>query len=302
MGCYRPLSGYRSESGSVSIGYARGAEAPNSKLSLPCGRCVGCRLERAEFWTMRCVHEASFWDHNQFVTLTYDDEHLPAGGSLSSDDVTRFVKRFRRRVGGVSEGPRGDRPVRYLLAGEYGGVTGRPHYHLLLFNVRLVRGEPSTKHTYRSEQLSELWKLGASDVGDFSAATAAYVSQYALKKQVTRRLNASESVDLRTGELVTRAPEFVHMSRSPGLGSMWFDRYQQDLKHGYLVHDGKKCRIPRYYRTKLMEDPHFAELDSERQAEFLYSLDPAERTEDRLLTREVVTRSRRALFSSPRGL
>ena len=86
----------------------RGVEAC---LELPCGQCIGCRLERSRQWAMRCLHEASLHENNAFITLTYDDSNLPRGGSLDYSDFQKFMKRLRKRIG---------RKVSFYCGGEYG--------------------------------------------------------------------------------------------------------------------------------------------------------------------------------------
>ena len=99
--------------------------------SVPCGRCMGCRLEKSRQWAVRCVHEAKFYEDNCFVTLTYAPEHLPKDGSLNRKHVQDFIKRLRRRLD--------DRKIRVFYCGEYGDKLRRPHYHLCLFNCDFPR-------------------------------------------------------------------------------------------------------------------------------------------------------------------
>ena len=122
LACYRPIRAYlRSEGGPVSF-----SEVKNStSVDLPCGRCIGCRKERARSWMIRAVHEAQLHTENSFVTLTYGPGNLPAHGSLCYRDVQLFIKRFRKARG----------PFRYLVCGEYGAQLLRPHYHMIMFGV-----------------------------------------------------------------------------------------------------------------------------------------------------------------------
>src|ERR1041384_105602 len=89
---------------------------------LPCGQCRGCRAAYHREWSARCVHEACMHEVNSFVTLTYDDEHLPVGGSLDLEAVPVLIRALRKR----------GKKVRYFYCGEYGERSGRPHYHALL--------------------------------------------------------------------------------------------------------------------------------------------------------------------------
>ena len=161
MACYHPLTAYGkvdTYTGKMKIGFPndmfpaswyeeRGAE----KLKLPCGNCVGCRLEYSRQWAIRCFFEAKQWKHNYFVTLTYNDENVPirqhakvdkdTGEVMSLHDVmtlkptdfTLFVKRLRTNMQRLS----GHQGIRFFGCGEYGPLNMRPHYHLILFNCPL---------------------------------------------------------------------------------------------------------------------------------------------------------------------
>jgi len=104
MACYRPLSAWRGSKLNPATGKRpivfRASEAYlDMPMTLPCGQCIGCRLERSRQWAIRSVHEASLYDSNCFVTLTYSDSHLPRDCSLDPDAVPLFMKRLRKRFG-----------------------------------------------------------------------------------------------------------------------------------------------------------------------------------------------------------
>ena len=96
----------------------------DSNLSLPCGRCIGCRISYSRDWAVRCVAHADMFLNNSFITLTYQDSKLPVNGSLDYTHWVKFMKRLRKKFG----------RVRYYMCGEYGETFGRPHYHACLFN------------------------------------------------------------------------------------------------------------------------------------------------------------------------
>ena len=138
MPCYHPLQGWRKQGGGLTFNLRDGfVDRP---VTVSCGQCIGCRLERSRQWAVRCMHEASMHTDNCFVTLTYSDEgiaHLdrcidPETGeigagplrSLNKRDIQLFMKRLRKRTGAK---------IRYLQCGEYGSKTQRPHHHVLLF-------------------------------------------------------------------------------------------------------------------------------------------------------------------------
>ncbi|ACZ33198.1 conserved hypothetical protein [Chlamydia pneumoniae LPCoLN] len=101
-------------------------EYRNRWVLMPCLKCRFCRTQHAKVWSYRCVHEASLYEKNCFLTLTYDDKHLPQYGSLVKLHLQLFLKRLRDRIS--------PHKIRYFGCGEYGTKLQRPHYHLLIFN------------------------------------------------------------------------------------------------------------------------------------------------------------------------
>lgn len=130
--------------------------------------------------------EASTHSSNCFVTLTYDDDHLPKLKSLSPVHSKEFMKRLTYRYG----------PTRYYLTGEYGSsqFSERPHYHALIFGLNLSR-----------PQLEELWPRGSCDSGTVTPESARYVAGYINKTTKPEDLHG-------------RCPEYSRMSRRPGIG------------------------------------------------------------------------------------
>lgn len=297
------MRAFRSASGAIAF-----HEQPGDResLELPCGRCIGCRLGRAQQWAVRCRHEAMLYGVNSFITLTYDDDHLPKYGSLNYRDYQLFMKRLRKDNEGFDEAPDGTRPIRFFAAGEYGGITNRPHYHALLFNYWFADAKPWGRGTFRSEQLEALWPLGSALIAPVTPASTAYVTRYALKKVYGRAAQDHYSdVDVSTGEYIEKArvPEFVRMSRRPGIGAWFFEQYVGDLYPGdYAVYDGRQVPVPEYYQRKLAElDPDMIEqLEYER---YLRSRDipREEKTEERRAVSEQVREARYNHFNK-RGL
>lgn len=297
MACYHPLDGYRLESGGVRIGFE--PEGSRELLRIPCGRCLGCRMDYASSWALRLQHEAACWDESIFVTLTYDDECLPWHRGLVISDLQRFLKRFRKEIPGDQEAPDGRSPVRFFAAGEYGSTTDRPHWHVALFNARL----PGWRGQSESDALSRLWPAGMHTVSRFSSGRAGYLAGYCVKKvrgrvERERRYGAVNPV---TGEWFERRPEFAVMSRRPGIGRYWFDRYRCDLERGFVIEaGGVKRRLPRFYKSKLMEDDAFAEAHEERVYEYQRALEPGADSEERRRSREKVHASRLSTYGSRR--
>lgn len=244
MPCYHPIHAFKAKSKDaqkIEIAFKLSDSWRGERIELPCGQCVGCRLEKARMWAVRCVHEASMYEKNCFITLTYDDKNLPKNGSLCLEDYQLFMKRLRKRYGPG---------IRYFHCGEYGENLGRPHYHALLFNHDFADKVPFSKRngnwTYTSEDLSQLWKKGFSLVANVSFDSAGYVARYSLKKVTGKK--AKDHYGL-------LAPEYATMSRRPGIGKRWFDSFRGDVYPAdRVVINGTNTRPPRYYDGLLGKD------------------------------------------------
>lgn len=283
MPCFTPLRAFRQAGGGVVF---REVGDVLYGLDVPCGRCIGCRLERSRQWAVRCVHEAKFHTDNCFITLTYDDAHLPVNNSLEYKDFQLFMRRLRKRFG----------KVRFFMAGEYGELFDRPHFHAILFGIDFPDRKFFTSSgefdVYTSEILSELWPKGYSSVADFSFETAAYVARYCTKK-VTGDLASSHYavVNTDTGELFYRTPEFSRCSVKPGIGYQWFEKYYlSDVKvrDGILI-NGVTASPPRYYDKLLKRFHGYLALDDVKTKRTLDSLpNMRNNTYTRLLVRHEV--------------
>lgn len=256
MPCYHPLPGWFSKtinaSGKRSIVFNIRDGAADLKAEIPCGRCLGCRLERSRQWAIRCMHEARLHQDNAFVTLTYNDEQLaqlPLAStgkpSLNPRHFVLFMKRLRKEFG---EG------IRFFQCGEYGEKTLRPHHHALLFNLRFpdqrLWSGSNSHRTYVSEQLESLWGHGICTIDEVNFATASYVARYSMKKVFGPA--ADEHYQ-------GRQPEYLTMSRRPGIGSGFFDKYQEEIyNRDSCIVNGRQVKPPSYYDNKL------AKLDDER--------------------------------------
>lgn len=250
MSCNHPIEGFRAavpnEKGRRPIFFNMRKSGSDEVVKLPCGRCIGCRLERARQWSIRCMHEASLHDDNCFLTLTYDDEHLPEGRSLVRRDLQLFLKRMRKH----SVSRRG-RSFRFYGCGEYGEKNFRPHYHLLCFDFdfrdkKPWRKSPSGHQMYRSETLEELWKLGSSEIGSVSFQSAGYVARYCLKKVVGAKAGEHYLRYDADGRVFSIVPEFA--AQSMGVGRPWLERFKTDVyPHDYVVVNGQKVKPPLYY-------------------------------------------------------
>lgn len=301
VSCYRPLKAFRTSAGEVKIGVAPG---DCRSLELPCSRCIGCKLDRARAWSLRIMHEAQLYDSNLCLTLTYSDANLPRDMSLEYPHFAGFMKRLRRRLGGVTQLPDGRKPIRFFCCGEYGERTQRPHFHAVLFNTAFPDMLQMKNGKFLSRVVDELWQHRGNVLLDrLNSAAAAYVAGYTLKK--ARESTYAESVlDMRTGELMDRRPPFVVMSRRPGIGAAWYRKFGDDLfPHDFAVAgDGKRYKVPRYYveRFKTTADAGVVEDMLERRYQRA-----AEHPEESTPERRAVREERAELVSehfSERGL
>lgn len=235
-------------------------------VDLPCGQCITCRLAKAQAWATRAVHEAQMHERNCFITLTYDDEHLPEDGSLDVRDWQLFAKRLRKKVG----------PFRFLHCGEYGDNTHRPHYHALLFGLDFHRDRKpwnyhgSSSQLWISDTLESTWGQGFTSIGPLTEQSAAYVARYTVKKATgPGGAERYRRIDLTTGEEFYVRPDYATMSRRPGIGSSWLEKYHRDVyPSDQVVHNGRKLRPPEFYDRRLeASDPGLlADLKEQRRA------------------------------------
>lgn len=235
-------------------------------IQLPCGKCLDCRLENARQTAIRCVHEASMYENNSFITLTYSDENLKSE-RLNYADFQCFLKNLRAHrfdnlldkiFPGLSrEGQRqlwrglpktrrdslySEISIGVYTAGEYGERKKRPHWHSLIFNWRpddLVPKYISDRgdQVYNSQLLTRLWPYGISELGQVTFESAGYCARYATKK-LAHGPDGSHNFE----------PLSKRSTRS-GIGKKWIEKYWPDVfNHGYLVlPGGQKTSIPRYY-------------------------------------------------------
>lgn len=301
MACFYPMhawwANYKNPSGKRSLvfkkmdAYKGGNVELNKEIQLPCGQCVGCKLERSRQWAMRCLHEASLHENNCFLTLTYDNENLPKDWSLNKCDLQKFWKRLRKRYPQLQ--------IRYFACGEYGDINNRPHYHACVFNW-----EPEDKklwkitngnRLYTSKILEELWPKGFIVVGNVTFDSAAYVARYIMKK-VTGKYNdpndpeyknAYEFIDGETGQTYNVNEEYTCMSK--GIGKEWYKQFSKDAyPKDYITVNGLKMKPPKFYDKLFeMEDPQEMRIIKKERLRKA-QLHEENQTYDRLVTREKV--------------
>ena len=199
MSCYHPLiaapSGEKTKLGKDKykiLGAAEDFEEIRRNevgILIPCGKCIGCRLDYSRRWADRMMLELETAGCGVFLTLTYDNDNIlwlddnESGekvGTLVKRDCQLFMKRLRKYYGDLS--------IRFFLAGEYGDKTKRPHYHCIFFGVSLINigdciyfGKNELgQNYYTSENLTRIWSKGHVLVANVSWQTCAYVARYIL--------------------------------------------------------------------------------------------------------------------------
>lgn len=221
-------------------------------IEIPCGQCIGCRLDYSRKWADRLMLELQLHEEEKcfFVTLTYDDDHIDSydtclrgipdlgtgefterySWSLNIKNLQDFMKRLRKRL-------EPDK-VRFFAAGEYGDESGRPHYHLILFNADLQRfefdyiGNSKLGHHYASSKLiQEIWPYGFNVCAPVTWQDCAYVARYVLKKAKGNDSIVYDQLNLK--------PPFTVMSRRPGIAHDYFTGTDPD-------HEGKICMSKQY--------------------------------------------------------
>lgn len=318
MTCFHPLNAYQSrnrdrDTGKRSIIFNRMKVIDHDAIKLPCGQCVGCRLERSRQWAARCMHEAQMHDQNCFITLTFSPAALAKRSNPMSVDVRDFqlfMKRLRKKYMPKCPYPNNEyfeveraewleeNSIRFYHCGEYGEKNGRPHYHACIFGFdfadKTLWKVSNGNRLYTSPSLQELWPYGFSTLGEVTFESAAYVARYILKK-VNGQMADDRYYDRDTGEIIK--PEYTTMSRRPGIGRGWYEKYKSDVyPHDEVILNGVRCKPPKYYDgLYYLTNPHdFDEIKSVRLTKAELHVD--NNTKSRLAVREEVQNARLKLL------
>ncbi|AXL14770.1 replication initiator protein [Microviridae sp.] len=293
MPCFKPVNAWRGTNGSIVFDKNKSL---GISITLPCGQCIDCRLEKSRQWATRCMHEASQYDDNCFITLTYNNKNIPYDYSLTKPHFQKFMKRLRKKYE--------PKKIRFYQCGEYGEPTpennyiARPHYHALLFNHDFkdkIKWKKVNDQTYfLSKELSALWPFGFSTIGTVTFESAAYCARYIMKKINGDQADEHYKTTCHyTGQTFDRLPEYATMSRRPGLGASWYDDFKSDCyPSDYIFTNGVRVTPPPYYDELLRrEDPeliaHIKELRMKSIKKHKKDLTP-----ERLAVREEVVQAR----------
>lgn len=235
------------------------------------------------------MHEAQMHEQNCFITLTYNDNHIPKGESLKYRDWQLFAKRLRKHY---------KKKIRFYMCGEYGETFSRPHYHACLFGIDFQDKKPvselaSKAKIYESATLTKIWGKGHTTVGNVTFESAAYIARYIMKK-ITGDLAKEHYTTIdKWGEIHEKTPEFNRMSLKPGIGANWFKRFYKDVyPSDEVITNGHASRPPRYY-DKINEKNHPENMEDIKYQRYLNSLTRKEdHTDERLATQEIVVNAK----------
>lgn len=260
-------------------------------IEIPCGQCIGCRIDYSRQWANRCLMELQYHESSYFVTLTYDDVHVPISYYANNDDgeaspaqtlckrdLQLFFKRLRYNTG---------QDIRYFCCGEYGSKSARPHYHCIIFGLVLDDLVPYKRshegfQYYNSETVQKAWRgfahniegdeipgtygdLGFAVVADVTWESCAYTARYVTKKATGYERQFYDTFNLQ--------PEFAIMSRKPGIGRQFYEDHKGELyEYDHIsikTHKGgRQVRPPRYFDQLFdIDDPDsMSEIKAKRKA------------------------------------
>lgn len=234
---------------------------------VPCGQCLACRISYAEHWAARCETETHYHEQNVFITLTYDDDHVPVIDyetgeiykglkkpleyfqgqtrerlTVFKPDLQKFWKRLRKATGAK---------LMYYASGEYGDKTGRPHYHCIIYGLEIpdleLWDERRGYQRFHSKWLDEIWGLGRTEIGSVTYESCRYVARYVIKKRKGKEAKYYEEAKI--------FPEFVNMSLKPGIGMQYFEDHKDEIYKTDKIYlqGGRTVKPPRYF-DKLMDE------------------------------------------------
>ena len=292
MSCYSPLcaiwSGTNEYTGKAKVKIiprrSLSPEAVKGKdfFEVPCGHCIGCRLDYSREWANRLMMELKYHDSAYFVTLTYDDIHVPKSYytdketgekkvalTIRKRDFQLFMKRLRKAFPNDN--------LRYYACFEYGSTTFRPHIHAIIFglhldDLRVYRRSKEGFIYYNSDRLNDIWsvpksypvdRLGFAVVADVTWETCAYTARY-----VTKKLSGYESDFYASHGL---EPPCSLMSRQPGIGNQYYlDNIQGMYNDRFVIRQGNEVKPPRYF-SRLFEVDYPEESAIIKEQKYIFS-------------------------------
>lgn len=236
MTCFNPIPAWRDDepnpkTGRTPLRFNKHADQLHSDLDIPCGRCVGCRGDRARDWGVRIYHESLLYEQSSFLTLTYDEDHND--GTLHKEHVQEFVNNLRNNPDA------GWRP-RYFACGEYGEKTRRPHYHAIVFGTDFhdILSTAIDDDLWQHPVVSRAWRYGHHSIAAVEPAAAMYVAGYVQKK----------ATDSDTFNLMSRGSRKRTNGMLPPIGFRYAERHLENLNRlGFCVIGDRRHPIPSVY-------------------------------------------------------
>lgn len=231
---------------------------------IPCNKCEGCRLSKSQDWATRAYLQHKLYPVGIFLTLTYNNKHLPKNRTLVKKDLQNFFKRLRNHT---------NKHISYLACGEYGPKTIRPHYHCAIYNykptdLKTYKMNHTEDMLYTSKTVERIWGKGYVIIGELSYESTAYIARYVVKKAfgITNELHIKNK----------REPEFILTSRRPALADeirkhpIW-ERIKKNGNVLVKTKNGVIARpIPQYLRKKWKDfenrEEYFKQLQENHKA------------------------------------
>lgn len=222
-------------------------------IDVPCGKCIACLSNRKNNWVFRLKKEFDKSFSASFLTLTYDDLHLPRNelgvNVLCKKHLQDFLKRLRINF----ERQGYNNKIRYFAVGEYGSQTLRPHYHLILFNY--------PREAYEATVLKS-WSFGHPYFANVNDSVIAYVSKYVLAGCCIPEL-------IQDFKDYNVPLPFMVCSKRPAIGSCYLTddniHYHTDNNTLFTYSNGHRIPLPRYYRDKIFSKETLEQLNYEIQ-------------------------------------
>ncbi|AXL15341.1 replication initiator protein [Microviridae sp.] len=247
---------------------------PKGHYDVPCGQCLPCRINKGRQWTARLLMEAQCHNRSTFVTLTYDDGHLPLDTSVSKREIQLYNKKLRRS--GLK--------YRYFAVGEYGSKKGRAHYHLAIFGADMyeIAGTnnlfPDPEGGFFTYEDAS-WKQGRVHFGELNTTTAGYICGYTTKKLT----NTHDEV------VQGRTPEFTLQSTKPPLGAPFIRSACEQVLRVAAYHDDPLLEAVKLFENRSIRiNKKVWPLDRQMLKEVYSTLQPSADGEDQKTTRQIL--------------
>lgn len=224
-------------------------------VTIPCGKCIACKMAKSKEWTTRICIESNYYKHLLFLTLTYDDYHLPPNNELSKSDLRNFIKRLRNSIS-----------FRYFACGEYGTTdrsTKRPHYHMIILTDDDLGMKPEPRpNAFKSDIISRCWPFGLYELNLGDENTIAYTAGYVYKKQLAVEKDNH------------KIKPFISASDKPGFGLRYFQEHIDSILATKKVYfKGKTKSAFRYIWKKLSEKMDIQAIKDDLMVQAGYNTD-----------------------------